>query len=193
LIAVLVAGLGMGAACSTPVLTPDQIYQVARAAGFPAPVDGGPLGNAQTMVAIALRESGGCAGAHNPGPGEDSWGLWQINVQGNPGILAQLGLTSPSQLTDPATNAAAAFLMWGGNDANLNVAWYLNQPSYYQAYLAYLPAAQQAAQDVEGVTAPDTSSGPVLSAGLSFAGLSAGQLALGAGIAVALGLVLFKL
>jgi hypothetical protein len=120
-----------------------QIVQLAMSAGFPSDV-------AAQMGAIAMRESGGCATAHNPGPGEDSYGLWQINVQGNPGIMTQLGLSDPTQLYDPATNAAAAALLWGGNPNNLNVAWYINQPGYSQAYQANLPAAQAAVATLIG-------------------------------------------
>lgn len=152
---------GLGAACAT--LNPVQIFQVATAAGF-------PWSTAIQMTAIALRESGGCPTAHNPGPGEDSYGLWQINVQGNPGILGQLGLSDPTQLYDPATNAAAAFLMWGGNDANLNTAWYINQPGYSQAYLAQLPAAQAAADQVAG-SPPTVDLASMLPAGVDLSGL----------------------
>lgn len=172
--------IGLGAACA-PVMTADQILQVALNAGFPSDT-------AVKMVALALRESAGCPSAHNPGPGEDSYGLWQINVQGNPTILSQLGLTDPTALYDPATNAAAAYLIWGGNDNNLDVAWYINRPGYQQAYLAYLPAAQQAAQDVLGTVPVDTS---VMSAGVNLGGLSAGQIAVAAGLAIVLGVVLF--
>lgn len=141
---------GLGAACQS-YLSPVQIFQVAKDAGF-------PWSTAIEMTAIALRESGGCTTAHNPGPGEDSYGLWQINVQGNPGILSALGLSDPSQLYDPATNAAAAFLMWGGNDANLNTAWYINKPGYSEAYQAQLPIAQQAAASLGFDTSTSTPS-----------------------------------
>lgn len=140
--------MGMGTTCA-PVLSADQIYSLARNAGFPSDV-------AITMTAVAFRESAGCPTAHNPGTAavpEDSYGLWQINVKANPGIMAQLGLSSPSQLYDPATNAAAAALLWGGNNQNLNVAWAINQPGYDTAYQQYLPMAQQAAQDVDGTSA----------------------------------------
>jgi hypothetical protein len=69
------------------------------------------------MTAIALRESSGGTDAHNPGTvdvPENSYGLWQINVKANPQIMAQLGITAPSQLLDPTVNAQAAYLLWGG-------------------------------------------------------------------------------
>ena len=53
------------------------------------------------MTAIALAESGGTAGAHNP-RGEDSRGLWQINVAAHPTCAGD-------DLYDPLDNARAAF------------------------------------------------------------------------------------
>lgn len=182
---------GLGAACAS-YLSPAQIFQVARGSGF-------PWSTAIEMTAIALRESGGCPTAHNPGPGEDSYGLWQINVQGNPGILSALGLSDPAQLYDPATNAAAAFLMWGGNDANLNTAWYINKPGYSEAYQAQLPIAQQAADSLGvdplagsgGAAASDSMLGPVDVSGLTL-DLSAmgGPVLPGQTVLLGLGLVL---
>jgi hypothetical protein len=105
---------GLGALLST-----DQIAQYAMGAGFPP-------ATAQWMAAIALRESGGNPYAHNPGTAavpEDSYGLWQINVRANPGVLSALGLTDPTQLYDPATNARAAAWLWAGNDNNILIAW----------------------------------------------------------------------
>ena len=129
---------GLGAA-----LTADQIYQTALNAGFPPDV-------ATQMTAIALRESSGVPTATNLSPTEQSYGLWQINVQGNPTLMTQLGIADPSQLLDPATNARAAYYLYGGNPNNLNVAWYINRPGYQEAYEQYLPVAQQAALDVSG-------------------------------------------
>lgn len=151
----LLAPRGMAASCS-PVLTTDQVYQIALNAGFPSDV-------ATDMVAIAMRESSLCPTAHNPGTlgvTEDSYGLWQINVDANPQVVSALGLSDPSQLLDPNVNAAAAYMLWGGNNANLNTLWAINQtgPPYYYAekYQANLPAAQAAAARVNasGGSAP---------------------------------------
>ena len=142
-----ISGLG---SCSTGTLTPEQIFQVAQDAGFPPDV-------ATQMVAIALRESGGCPTAYNGGspPGtESSYGLWQINVKGNPGIVAAIGASSSQDLFDPYWNAQAAAYLWGGNPSNLDIAWYINRPGYSEAYQGYLPVAQQAAYNVLGVSAP---------------------------------------
>lgn len=128
---------GLGSSCSATILSPGDLYNLAVNAGFDSDT-------AVTMAAVAMRESGGCPTAHNPGPGEDSYGLWQINVQGNPGILGALGLSDPTALYDPATNALAAFTIYAGNPNNLNVAWYINRPGYQQAYQQYIPTVQAA-------------------------------------------------
>jgi hypothetical protein len=73
---------------------------------------GGSAAAAPIAAAIALAESGGNPSSHNgnAGTGDDSWGLWQINMIGSmgPSRRAQFGLTSNTQLTDPLTNAKAA-------------------------------------------------------------------------------------
>ena len=156
-------GLGnLGQSCTT--LTPDSIYQYAVGAGFPCDV-------AAQMVAIAMKESGGNTCAHNPKPPDDSYGLWQINMcqapnclRGQnllPARLAQFGLTSASNLFDPGANAAAAYQLWGGNDANLNIAWAINDGSLNQArYNMYLPNAQAiaAAAGCSALGTPDNTS-----------------------------------
>jgi cell wall-associated NlpC family hydrolase len=79
-----------------------QIYGFARAAGFSPD-------QAVTMTAIAMAESGGNSGAHNP-HGEDSRGLWQINLRAH---AAEFG---GQDLYDPLTNARAAFAVSHGGD-----------------------------------------------------------------------------
>lgn len=108
-----------GQACGAGILSNAQLQALAISAGFPASL-------APQMAAIAQRESAGCPTAYNPGTAlipENSYGLWQINVLGNPGILDALGLSDPTQLFDPETNAAAAFYLYGGDPNNINVAW----------------------------------------------------------------------
>lgn len=130
-----------------PTLTAAETYAAARTAGFPPTT-------ARQMVAIAQRESSlnpGVVGTINAAK-ETSYGLWQINWKdaGIRALLNRNGITDPAQLYDPVTNARAAFLLWGGNDANLNTAWYINkmgnQYGYgekYQANLSKLPAVDQ--------------------------------------------------
>ena len=76
-----------------------EIYRFARLAGFTPD-------QAVTMTAIALAESDGNASAHNP-RGEDSRGLWQINVAAHPDLGRR-------NLYDPLENAKAAFQVSGG-------------------------------------------------------------------------------
>ncbi len=144
---------GLGAALSI-----DQIYSYALSAGFPPDV-------AQQMVAIALKESGGNPSAHNTKPPDDSYGLWQINMYGRllGPRLAAFGISDPSQLFDPATNAAAAYQIWGGNPNNLNIAWAINRgvnQSRYQSYLTQVQSALGTPQDGSQVAAADSPDNP---------------------------------
>lgn len=124
------------------ILTALQIIGFAHGAGFPAT-------ECVTMAALALRESAGDPAAHNgnAATGDDSYGLWQINLR-SPEIAAlvkSMGL-APADLLDPANNARVAFAMYGGKLSNLHLAWYYDRPGPYQAkYEAHLPAAQNAA------------------------------------------------
>lgn len=77
------------------VLSIPAIYEAARAAGFSPE-------QASTWTAIALAESRGETGAHNS-LGEDSRGLWQINVDPN------VRSNDWGDLSDPLVNARAAY------------------------------------------------------------------------------------
>lgn len=126
-------------------LTPLQIFEVMRGAGFPSTV-------AVTMTAIALRESAGDPNALNndSATGDRSYGLLQINMK-DPNVAALIQSkvllgSSEAGLLDPNKNAQAGYLLWGGKNSNLNVAWYINRPGPYQdRYNSHLPAAQAAA------------------------------------------------
>jgi hypothetical protein len=92
-------------------LSREQITQLLINAGFKK--------NSQTlsnMVAIAYAESGGDPNAHNDNPktGDESYGLWQINMIGKlgPSRRKAFGITQNSQLFDPATNAKAAYIIY---------------------------------------------------------------------------------
>jgi hypothetical protein len=67
-------------------------------------------------VAIAWAESGGNAMAHNnnASTGDDSYGLWQINMLGGmgPRRRALFGIKENDDLFDPRTNANAMFKLW---------------------------------------------------------------------------------
>ena len=74
--------------------------------------------NAPVAAAIGLAESGGNPESHNnnPATGDDSWGIWQINMIGGlgPTRRQRFGIQSNSQLTDPMTNARAAVELSNG-------------------------------------------------------------------------------
>jgi cell wall-associated NlpC family hydrolase len=83
------------------VLSAQEIYAAARMAGFSPD-------QAVTMTAIALAESGGNTGAHNPN-GEDSRGLWQINL--SPQAHGNAPWAQDLDLYNPVDNAKAAWMV----------------------------------------------------------------------------------
>lgn len=88
-----------------------SLVDILRKAGF--------RGDALKMAyAIAMAESGGRARAHNPNAatGDNSYGLFQINMLGGmgPERRARYGLSSNEDLYDPLTNAIVAFKMSNG-------------------------------------------------------------------------------
>lgn len=90
-------------------LSDEQIAGIALNAGF--------TGNALTIaVAVALAESGGDPRAHNTNAatGDNSYGLWQINMLGSmgPARRKQFGISKNEDLFDPSINARAAFMLW---------------------------------------------------------------------------------
>ena len=103
-------------------LTEGQVAELARRAGVPE--DRIPL-----MVNIAKRESGLRPGAHNPNrnTGDNSYGLWQINMINEPGYklgeermrqFADIGVSSPEDLKDPWKNAQAMARILKGSGAS---------------------------------------------------------------------------
>jgi hypothetical protein len=94
------------------VLSDADLAQVLYQAGF--------RGDAiATMVAIAHPESGGDPRAYNGNrnTGDNSYGLWQINmIDGmGPERLRAFGISSNEDLYDPLTNARAAFKLYQGS------------------------------------------------------------------------------
>ncbi len=82
-----------------------DIAKLAANAGFKG-------GDIATAVAVAMAESGGNPRAHNTNAstGDNSYGLWQINMLGamGPDRRKAFGIKSNDELFDPATNARAA-------------------------------------------------------------------------------------
>lgn len=144
---------------ATPKLSDAQIAAVARSAGF----SGDALIKA---VAIALGESGGRPNAHNGNraTGDDSYGLWQINMIGSlgPSRRRQFGLTSNSELYDPATNARAAYAI--SNSGRNFGPWTVYTSG---RYLAYMPRARTAANNPDSSGAGSGNGSGVQQAGLT--------------------------
>jgi hypothetical protein len=87
-------------------------------------------------TAIALAESSGNPRAHNdtPATGDDSYGLWQINMIGElgPERRQQFGISENEQLFDPATNAHAARIVFKQQTFN---AWSVFKNERYKDHL----------------------------------------------------------
>lgn len=98
-----------------------------------------------TAIAVALAESNGNPSAHNTN-GEDSRGLWQINVAAHPQYASY-------NLYDPLTNAQVAYAISSGGTSWTAWSTYLNG-----AYLGYWSQAQQLA-GVSGSSAPPPTGG----------------------------------
>tara|TARA_B000000557_G_scaffold75761_1_gene60436 strand:+ start:3388 stop:5274 length:1887 start_codon:yes stop_codon:yes gene_type:complete len=115
----------------------EQIARIAKTAGIPEK-------HIPTMVAIALAESGGNIGArYNPegNTGEDSYGLWQINMDPRyeDERLKLFGIDNKKKLFDPVTNAKAAYEIFKQQGFN---AWTVYRTGKYRDFL---PAAKKAA------------------------------------------------
>lgn len=107
-----------------------------------------------TATAITQPESGGNAYAHNQNAstGDDSYGLWQINMIGEMGPRRRIlfGISSNDKLFDPMTNAQAmaklymnkgqSFRDWTGSYNNGKYKAYLSQAT--KAYDNMKPFAE---------------------------------------------------
>jgi tape measure domain-containing protein len=130
--AALTASAGGGGAGAKPSKTEQKLMTLtglALNAGFsPA--------NARIMAAIALAESGGNTMAHNTNraTGDNSYGLWQINMidRLGPERRRQFGLQSNEQLFNPQINAQAAK---GVFDSQGFGAWSVFKSGAYKQFL----------------------------------------------------------
>lgn len=113
----------------------NTLVGLAKGAGFSGQ-------NAAIMAAIAMAESSGNSRAHNQNwkTGDNSYGLWQVNMLGEmgPRRRQQFGIASNDALFDPATNAMAAAKVYQSQGFG---AWSVYRSG---AYKQYLPAAQSA-------------------------------------------------
>jgi hypothetical protein len=94
------------------------------------------------MAAIALGESGGRPTAHNPNrsTGDNSFGLWQINMIDalGPERARALGIKDYEQLKDPNVNARAMKMILASQGLN---AWSVFRNG---AHRQFLPEARRA-------------------------------------------------
>lgn len=116
-------------------LSVGQLKALALAAGFNDR-------DASIMAAIAMAESGGRSAAHNNNPrtGDNSYGLWQVNMLGGMGPERRraFGIGSNEALFDPAVNASAARKVFESQGFG---AWSVFKSG---AYRQFLPAAMRA-------------------------------------------------
>jgi hypothetical protein len=119
-----------------------EIYSLARGAGF-------SRDEAVIATAIAFAESGGNPRAHNDDEttGDDSFGLWQINMLGKlgPDRRQRLGLSRNEELFDPPTNARAARLVFLDQQRSFTP-WTTFKKQKHEVHLG---PARQAAQQFE--------------------------------------------
>ena len=104
--------------CLTPIghyitakkLTPQQLYIILQGVGF--------KGHALKVAwAVAMKETHGNPLAHNynPSTGDNSYGVFQINLYGAlKGRVKAFGLKSAQDLTNPVKNAQIAYKMSSG-------------------------------------------------------------------------------
>ena len=120
------SGSGPGGGGST---SGGALYSLARQAGFSE-------SNARVMAAIAMAESSGNPQAFNGNTrtGDQSYGLWQINMLGDMGPERRqlFGITRNEQLFDPLVNARAALRIFQQQGFR---AWSAYTNGAYRSYL----------------------------------------------------------
>ncbi len=114
---------------SGQILSVAEMTKLAKEAGFTDE-------QAVIMGAIGAAESGGKSGAHNPNAntGDNSYGLWQINMLGDmgPERRRQFGIEDNEQLKDPRINAKAAKMVF---DQQGFKAWSVYKHGQYREFL----------------------------------------------------------
>lgn len=111
-------------------------------------------------VAVALAESGGNTNAHNPNAntGDNSYGLWQINMLGamGPARRKQFDIAKNEDLFNPATNAKAMMIL-----SNYGRNWAPWSTFKNNAYMKHINIAKAAAKDVVGKAKAASPSNPL--------------------------------
>lgn len=103
-----------------------------------------------TAVAIALAESSGRTGAHNTNAatGDNSYGLWQINMIGSMGPARRrlFDISKNDELLQPNTNASAAYKLYKAKGSKFGD-WSTYNKGTYKSHVA---AATKAVKDNGG-------------------------------------------
>ena len=122
---------------------------------------GMPEDKIPTMVAIALGESGGKTDAHNDNAntGDDSYGLWQINMIGSLGEARrkEFGIKSNEELKDPTINAKAALSVL--NSQGLS-AWTVYKEGIYEDYMPETEKVYAEVKSAESTSTPPSPAPP---------------------------------
>jgi Lysozyme like domain len=123
---------------SVNIVSDQTLYEAIRGAGAVQKV-------AISLVAIALRESGGNITAFNgtEATQDRSYGVWQINLD-SPQVatLMRVNGISVAALLTLEGNAKAAMLLCQNETTNLDIAWYINRLGVYEdRYNSFLPRA----------------------------------------------------
>jgi hypothetical protein len=129
-----------------------ELVRLAKSAGFSDT-------EAPIMAAIAAAESSGNPRAHNPNTrtGDNSYGLWQINMLGRmgPERRRQFGIQSDEELFDPEVNAKAARKIFEQQGFK---AWSVYKSG---AYLPFLGTAQRTSGNLTNSTSGQTSTSTI--------------------------------
>lgn len=106
-----------------------EMTSIAKSAGF-------DNNTAKIMGAIGMAESSGNAMAHNTNAatGDNSYGLWQINMLGSmgPSRRKSFGISSNDELFNPSVNARAAYKIYKSQGLR---AWSTYSNGDYKKYL----------------------------------------------------------
>jgi tape measure domain-containing protein len=150
-------------------LNAGQLKALALAAGFNDR-------DASIMAAIAMAESGGRSNAHNnnAATGDNSYGLWQVNMLGRMGPQRRqaFGIGSNEALFDPAVNASAARKVFESQGFG---AWSVFKSG---AYRQFLPQAMRASATPMAPALPPATAPAMAGVTQAGANLSAAQGAL---------------
>lgn len=126
-------------------------------------------------VAIAFAESSGNTHAHNgnAGTGDNSYGLWQINMLGSmgPARRRQFDISKNEDLYQPNTNASAAYKLYKSRGSFKDWSTYNNG-----SYKTHLNKARKGAKDNNGaaVAMGTVEGGTGTGTGFSIGGLDVG-------------------